>query len=331
MPLTRLYLLWHRLLRVKPLAVLDFGELMKFQLRTILGRRQPISQLIYYFYIVLTMPFAITTILYSNKIHRSYGITVARRFTLGFEMFLNNIRIPSGTTYKLHLAMAMKLLETPPEVSGDVIECGTWKGGSAANLSLVCRITGRKLRIFDSFQGLPEPDPKGQTADAYKRGDWRGTLQEVKENIRKYGAAESCLFVPGWFHETLPGLDSPVLLAFIDVDLVESLDTCVRFIWPRLVDGGLLFIDEAVDVSYCALFYSEKWWASNFGQEPPGLIGAGTGLPLGTYYVGPWSERESHPLQHQGTGAYTQKGMLGHWDYYPTEGPATERGQAGRR
>jgi hypothetical protein len=83
--------------------------------------------------------------------------------------FLNGIRIQTGTNYKTHLAMALKLFEMPPDVKGDVLECGTWKGGTATNLSLACRIVGRKLMIFDSFEGLPQGDPRDREAKFYKR------------------------------------------------------------------------------------------------------------------------------------------------------------------
>lgn len=270
-------------------------------------------------YTVLTTPITIFFILNSKKIHKSYKMSLFRKFELGFKMFLNTIRIPSGTSYRTHLAMALKILETPPEIVGDVIECGTWKGASAANLSLVCRIVGRKLKIYDSFEGLPEGKPGDREAKWYKKGDYLGTLDEVKRNIAKYGAIECCEFIKGWFEDTLPNLNSPVLLAFIDVDLEDSLATCVKYIWPNLIDSGFIFIDECVGTDYCALFYSEKWWKLNFNRTPPGLIGAGTGLSLGTYYIGPWSERESHPLQCSASGAYTQKCMSGYWSYYPDE------------
>jgi len=110
-------------------------------------------------------------------------------------MFLNTVRIRTGTSYKTHLAMALKILETPPEVVGDVIECGTWKGGSAANLSLVCRIVGRRLKIFDSFEGLPAGESGDREAHHYRSGDYCGTLEEVRRNIRRYGAIESCEFL----------------------------------------------------------------------------------------------------------------------------------------
>src|SRR6478672_5630594 len=104
-------------------------------------------------YYVLTVPIAIFFILNSASIHPAYKIGFFKKFGLGLRMFLNKFHVQTGTSYKSHLAMALKILETPPDVEGDVVECGTWKGGSAVNLSLVCRLTGRKLRIFDSFEG----------------------------------------------------------------------------------------------------------------------------------------------------------------------------------
>lgn len=277
-------------------------------------------------YYVLTMPFSIMAILNSRKIHPAYGITWWKKLQLGVLYFLNGVRIQTGTTYKTHLAMALKLFETEPEVKGDVIECGTWKGGSAANLSLACRIVGRKLRIFDSFEGLPEGDQQDREAKFYRRGDYAGSLEEVQCNIEKFGAPECCKYVRGWFNETLPNLKSPVVLAFLDVDLEASLDTCVRYIYPNLTDHGFIFIDEVTGTDYCALFYSERWWEENFNRTPPGLIGAGVGLALGEFYIGPGSENGNHPMQHSNAGAYMQKSMSGFWSYYLTRSSTNDAG-----
>jgi O-methyltransferase len=268
---------------------------------------------------VLMMPFSIMAILKSRRINPAYKITAWVKFRLGVRFFLNGIRIKTGTTYKTHLAMALKLFEMSPDVCGDVIECGTWKGGSATNLSLACRIVGRKLRIFDSFEGLPEGDPLDREAKFYKRGEWAGTLEEVQSNIRRYGAPECCEYVRGWFKDTLPLLKTPVVLAFLDVDLEASLDTCVRHIYPNLTPSGHIFIDEVTGTDYCALFYSERWWHDKFARTPPGLIGAGVGLALGEFYIGPGSEIGDHPMQHSNAGAYMRKDMSGYWSYYPPE------------
>lgn len=278
-----------------------------------------LKRLLYFTHFALSVPFAIMFLLDSPQIHPTYKITLWRKIALGFTMFLNNIRIPSGSSFAGHLAMALKILETPPDVKGDILECGTWKGASAANLSLVCKLVGRRLLVFDSFEGLPEGDPRDREARWYKKGDYKGAFDEVTTNVQKYGALDVCEFHKGWFHNTLPLLDTPILLAWLDVDLEASLDICVKHIWPHLTDGGYIFTDECGGTDYVALFYSEKWWQRHFGRTPPGLIGAGTGLCLGNYYVGPWSDRADYPLQHAGTAGYTRKSMSGHWNYYPDE------------
>jgi hypothetical protein len=267
---------------------------------------------------LLTAPISIFFILTSSAIHPAYRLSWFGKLRLGFTMALNKLRVPTGSSYKAHLAMALKILETPPEVEGDVVECGTWKGGSAANLSLVCRITGRKLRIYDSFEGLPQGEP-GDRQAVYKKGAFAGALEEVRENIRRYGALECCEFIKGWYRDTLPQLskERPVLLAFLDVDLEASLETCVRYLWPSLTERGYIFIDEYVNLDYCSIFWSEKYWMKHFQRTPPGLIGSGVGLALGEYYIGPWSERRQHPLQHPNAGAYTRKDFSGHWAYEP--------------
>ena len=270
-------------------------------------------------YSLLSAPLSISFILNSTAIHKSYGMSFFKKFSLGFKMLVNTLHLAHGTSYKSHLAMALKILETPPEVPGDILECGTWKGCSAVNLSLVCKIVGRKIKIYDSFEGLPPGELHDRQAKYYEEGEYCGTLEEVKSNIERYGSIECCEFVKGWFQETLPKLDSPVLLAFLDVDLEASLETCVRNIWPHLVDRGYIFIDEFEVLDYCALFYSEKYWAKYFQRTPPGLVGAGVGLALGNYYVGPKSERKNHQMMDAVAAAYTRKDMSGYWAYYPAE------------
>jgi O-methyltransferase len=267
-------------------------------------------------YYVLTVPVAIFFILNSAAIHPDYKLSFFRKYRLGIRMFLNKFRIPTGTSYKSHLAMALKILETPPDVAGDIVECGTWRGGSAANLSLIAKLTGRKLLIFDSFEGLPEGKDEDRQA-VYETGDYCGPMDEVKRNIQRYGAIDVCEFTKGWFDATLPVLKTPVLLAFLDVDLELSLETCVRYIWPNLVDQGYIFIDEYVDLDYCAIFWSEEYWRRYFNRTPPGLIGAGVGLPLGEYYVGPWKDNAGRPLHHPNAGAYTRKDFSGAWIHFP--------------
>jgi hypothetical protein len=65
----------------------------------------------------------------------------------------------------------------------------------------------------------------------------------------------------------------------------------------------------------CALFFSETYWQRYFGERPPGLMGAGTGVGVGHYYWGPLFTEP--PLQLSRSIAYTWKGNSGYWTYYP--------------
>jgi hypothetical protein len=99
--------------------------------------------------------------------------------------------------------------------------------------------------------------------------------------------------------------------------LQSSLHDCIVHLWPKLVDGGVVFIDEYVLVDYCSPFYSERYWRTYFDTTPPGLIGAGSGIALGQYYLGPFLL--TGPFQQLASVAYTFKGNSGFWDYYPDD------------
>ena len=138
----------------------------------------------------LTSPFAILFISYSFKVKPGYHMSYGKRVRLGFRFWRNYSKIRSGTSWRAHLLMAMKLLETPPYVKGDVVECGCWKGGATVNLSLICEITGRKLIVYDSFEGLPPPVEGDVIAEeafdkGFIPGVFGGTLDEVQNNVKK--------------------------------------------------------------------------------------------------------------------------------------------------
>jgi macrocin-O-methyltransferase TylF-like protien len=219
---------------------------------------------------------------------RDYQVGFLAKLQLARRMARNRKKITTSSHFLEHLVMATQLLKIPASVKGCVVECGSFKGGSAANLSLVCALCKRQLEIFDSFEGLPTPlgtDNKHAIVNehevhTYAKGSLCGTLEEVRANISKNGAASACNFNAGYFEQTLPRFQGKCVLIFLDVDLVESLKTCCRYLWPLLQEGCYLFTHEAHHSEIAALFFEEQWWQSNIGCKAPGLIGAGTGLGL---------------------------------------------------
>lgn len=217
-----------------------------------------------------------------------YGVGFATKLKLVRRMRKNRTKITTASHFLEHILMATEILKVPPSVEGCVVECGSFKGGSAANLSLVCALCNRQLEIFDSFQGLPEPAEADQShvlvgvreVHTYEKGAFKGTLQEVKGNISQYGNIGVCNFNVGYFDQTLPAFKKKCILVFLDVDLIGSLETCLAYLWPALQDGCYLFTHEAHHMEMAAFFFREDWWRSRMQCKAPGLVGSGTGIGL---------------------------------------------------
>jgi O-methyltransferase len=266
---------------------------------------------------LVTLPWAVLSLFYTHDIRPEYGMTWPRRYAMAFRMYRNCFRVYAATSYRAHLIMALKLLELPPEEEGVVVECGCFLGGSAVNLSIICDIVGRDLILYDSFEGLPPPTPGDKYAEPQFEGSFRGDLDTVKANIERLGVIERCTFRKGWFSDTLPHHSEPIVACFLDVDYQASLHACVLHLWPHLSSNGYVFMDEYTRLDYGAIFFSEKYWRTYFDTTPPGMLGIGSGVPVGHYFVGPaWTEP---PLQAPTSIAYTRKCYHGDWRYFPEE------------
>lgn len=265
-------------------------------------------------------PLTVYSLLNDRMIRSEYGLTWPRKFALARKMRRNCRSLAAGSPFQSHLVMAVKILQIPPEVAGVVVECGSFKGGSTADLSLVCDVVGRDLVVYDSFEGLPEARPGDAYADPSWAGWFRGDLDEVKANVARLGAIDRCIFRKGWFADTLPQHTEPIVACFIDVDYQASLVECILNLWPHLVPTGYVFMDEYARLDYCALFYSEKFWRKYFRRRPPGLIGIGSGVPVGNYFLGPMMTQP--PQQGPVSVAFTRKDFNGYWSYYPPDADA---------
>jgi len=216
----------------------------------------------------------------------SYGLGAQEKQELVARFHRNTEEIESGTAAVAHVVLAREILSISPAVHGDVVECGVWKGASSASLSLVCRAAGRRLKVCDSFQGLPDEGLKRHTGlhtgvyGYYREGMFRGSLDEVRGNIAAYGAPEACDFVPGFFCRSLQQLDGPVAFAFLDVDLEESTRDCLKALWPLLTENAAVYSDDAGDLDVVRVYFDEVWWREHLGCPAPGFVGSGCGLPL---------------------------------------------------
>jgi O-methyltransferase len=138
-------------------------------------------------------------------------------------------------------------------VDGDLIEAGCWRGGVGVMMKGILEAYGdeeRRVWLADSFAGLPEPDPERYPADAgdinYTAESLAIPVDEVRGNFRRFRLLdERVRFVEGWFRDTLPRLAGEHwAIVRLDGDLYESTMDGLVNLYPQLVAGGFLIIDD---------------------------------------------------------------------------------------
>lgn len=122
-------------------------------------------------------------------------------------------------------------------VTGDMMECGAFKGSSTACLSQACQALGVTLYCADSFEGLPSDELH------YCKGDFCGSLDEVKRNVELHGQIDSVSFIKGFYAESLRNFDRKLCLLWVDVDLKQSTLDVLNNVFPCINPDGVIFTD----------------------------------------------------------------------------------------
>ena len=154
------------------------------------------------------------------------------------------------------------------DIKGDLVECGVAMGSQIAafQLALVeANALHRSIWAFDSFEGIPlagefdtEQAGIGEiTHDKYapieerliSSGITARSLESVKYNFTERWnlPITNINFIKGWFQHTIkPTADSIDRIAVLrlDGDLHESTLICLQHLYPKVVKGGIVIIDD---------------------------------------------------------------------------------------
>lgn len=153
------------------------------------------------------------------------------------------------SAYRLEVISKYAFLQS--YVPGEFWELGVYKGGSASLLSYFCAQSGKLLRLFDSFEGVPEPceldRPEGGETKygepIMRKGEWANPNVELVMSKLREGTNVSVR--SGWIPESLSGLEeSTIAFAHVDLDLYEGTKGALQFILPRLAPGGIIVVDD---------------------------------------------------------------------------------------
>ncbi len=161
-------------------------------------------------------------------------------------------------------------------IPGDLIETGVWRGGAVIFMKAVLRALNDNTRIVwvaDSFEGMPQPDPKNYPAD---KGDLLHTIdylavgiEEVKANFKIYGLFDDNVkLLKGWFKDTLPSAPIRALsILRLDGDMYESTMDSLGALYPKLSVGGYVIIDDYGDFQSCRQAVSDYREKKNIKEE----------------------------------------------------------------
>ncbi|MFH1345697.1 MAG: TylF/MycF/NovP-related O-methyltransferase [Pseudomonadota bacterium] len=133
-----------------------------------------------------------------------------------------------------------QMLRLVGPVAGDLAECGVFEGASARQLCEFATEHGRRVHLFDSFQGLSAP--AGNDGKFWAEGDLSASEEKVRENLGEFDCFDT---FPGWIPDAFEQVaDRKYAFVHIDVDLEQSTFDSIAFFYPRLSAGGVMLLDD---------------------------------------------------------------------------------------
>ncbi len=192
------------------------------------------------------------------------GGTVPLDFSPFQKSLLKKVRPYTMTSDERVAVLESAVRHVARNCPGDFVECGVAKGGSMMAIAytlLELGISDRDLFLYDTFEGMPEPEQvdRGRFGEPARRS-WRKRrdatgqstwinhgVEEVRRNLLLTRYPEGRLhFIRGKVEETLPAAapSGAIALLRLDTDWYASTRAELEHLYPKLVRGGILIVDD---------------------------------------------------------------------------------------
>ncbi len=142
------------------------------------------------------------------------------------------------------------------KIAGDFVECGVYTGGNVMILKKLIEKNklNKKIYAYDTFEGMTAPtsyDVKidGTIAKKKFKKNWANcSLDKVKQNFKETKLnTQNIKFIKGKVENTLKikkNLPKKISILRLDTDFYESTKSELQKLYPLLVEGGVLIIDD---------------------------------------------------------------------------------------
>lgn len=174
--------------------------------------------------------------------------------------YAERIAYSSKETLRFTYETAKRLKDAP----GVFIECGVAAG--AQIIAMAYGAPNKTIYAFDSFEGIPLPSNRDDQMPGIRKlseaerkelpgpgeqvlessGATSVSAEDVSAHLTRAGILEkNVIFIKGWFEETLPEFIGPATaLLRLDGDLYNSTFVCLKHLFPNVIDGGVVIIDD---------------------------------------------------------------------------------------
>ncbi|MCX5666804.1 MAG: class I SAM-dependent methyltransferase [Candidatus Omnitrophica bacterium] len=177
-------------------------------------------------------------------------------FSKAFE-YENNFYLSCDTTRISKMIAHYELYKMVRDLPGSIVECGVFKGCSLVRFTafrtLLNNSFSKKIIGFDTFGGFPEtnfvPDKKFRQHLIDTAGEHSISKQQLLDVLKQKGLDKSVELVEGDITTTVPGYveshpELKIALLNLDVDIYEPSTAILEHLYPRIVQGGILVLDD---------------------------------------------------------------------------------------
>lgn len=133
-------------------------------------------------------------------------------------------------------------------ITGETAEVGVFRGEFAKYINYI--FPDKKIYLFDTFESFGKEELQNEINNGYCDGSFEKEFKNTSISLvmNKMTYPENAIIKKGYFPDSLDGLEEKFAFVSLDVDFEKSMLECLRYFYPRLSEGGYIFIH---DYNYC--------------------------------------------------------------------------------
>ena len=177
-----------------------------------------------------------------NQYFKGHGMALSMHLTSVDERLDDSVYQTADVTRTSAFALIAEEIRER-KLEGSVAELGVAQGAFAEVIN--AHFPEKKLYLFDTFEGFPQEDADFERMYDYSdpQKHWYADIN-VDQVLKRMRYPQNCIVRKGYFPDTAEGLEEVFCFVSIDCDLYKPIYSGLRYFYPRLVEGGCIFVHD---------------------------------------------------------------------------------------